>query len=880
MCKKKSIQVSIFIIALIFCFGLFFLLVNLLETRSFLETDEISSNCVDTSSIDSEVESLNPSENYSYCELPIEFDLKNTFGNIEITENHILLTFEGMIVEIPQFKYYRIKDKKGNTRYFQADTYLEGLQDSPFALIAIYLPSYDYDANVYTMIIQYGDADLRILYNVKLSLKSFEVEYFESIAIDWILGTDEISTRLKASVRVQDKGKGLTNRLNVDSHQSFNSIHPSFYDSYTDNDGIIHSYVDSHFGNYQVNGFITDDPIVQIIPKNLFFIPGEHLYVGKEYGFFVNTIHTNAGDRYADVFVFDILHILPKFPNYTTGFSRVTPLFQYRYRTYDNTESAEGFDPSLTSIVYPHIHYDAAEYFINNIGFKHSLANPTLLNPGDTGYKAEEDDGAFIIQTRYNARGVGLKKKDGNFTKDILLFGFGFIPYVGSILSVGEFAVSLYDGFGNQGYFYSRDTWVEDNEANIETYQTNNTDQIRVHNNLIKSVSSRLVPDINNPRIIHVGGGYAESKYVVARRSNSNYDKMNVVTSISVNIVEDNTSRYWSFGWKEQGEIQEYGSATGTYETSNYEHAGDVTSDVTKFGYISKNIEAGFPHQIFRFVPTINSSYLIRGHGVQSPDVIIHDATLNQSTDAFYRHTLDLLAGRVYYIEYIETEYFYECEYTVHIGYNPETANEIKINTEQTVSLRPNDCALFHFSPTSSGIFDIFTTNTLGDPYLILLDENGVHLTYDDDGNGNLDARISYKMKAGQKYYIIVLGYDGTSTEFKINVISGYPKLILNQLTEVIMYGPPVTYVFVPEVTGVYYICTDFSENSEVANGNYACLWLYDSNFSLIEYNEYGKGIAYHAAITATLEAGQRYYISAGNANYVFSIYGLKIKLL
>ena len=65
MCKKKSIQVSIFIITLIFCFGLFFLLVNLLETRSFLETDEISSNCVDTSSIDSEVESLNPSENYS-----------------------------------------------------------------------------------------------------------------------------------------------------------------------------------------------------------------------------------------------------------------------------------------------------------------------------------------------------------------------------------------------------------------------------------------------------------------------------------------------------------------------------------------------------------------------------------------------------------------------------------------------------------------------------------------------------------------------------------------------------------------------------------------------------------------------------------------------
>ena len=49
------------------------------------------------------------------------------------------------------------------------------------------------------------------------------------------------------------------------------------------------------------------------------------------------------------------------------------------------------------------------------------MYNPTELNLGDEGYDPNEDEGAFIIQTRVNARGVGAKKKMVIFYKILYL---------------------------------------------------------------------------------------------------------------------------------------------------------------------------------------------------------------------------------------------------------------------------------------------------------------------------------------------------------------------------------------------------------------------------------------------------------------------------
>lgn len=110
---------------------------------------------------------------------------------------------------------------------------------------------------------------------------------------------------------------------------------------------------------------------------------------------------------------------------------------------------------------------------MKDIGFKFSLENATGFNPGASNYDPYADDGAFIIQTRFNARGVGIKSKGGSFAHDTALFVFGFIPYASTVTNVYSYIYNLHNGFGNSSYYYTRSDEIADNELQINTFETN-----------------------------------------------------------------------------------------------------------------------------------------------------------------------------------------------------------------------------------------------------------------------------------------------------------------------------------------------------------------------------------------------------------------------
>ena len=300
------------------------------------------------------------------------------------------------------------------------------------------------------------------MYNIIASLSTEQFAFLDHMSTSLCIGSDDISHRLKLSARIYTFGsfEQLSNTITTNSvsPMALNPIADNTFDSYTNDDGIIKQYVDDYFWQSHLeDGYITDDAIVRIVPKSLFFIPGEHLYVGKEYGFFVRVVPDVLfiNDYAADVMVFDITHTSPSFPSETTGSVKVEPLFQYKYRATSGGDT--GFDPSLSQIVYPHTHYDYLEYLFSETGFKITLSNVDELNPGDTGYDPWSDNGAFIIATQLITNGVGAKARDGTVVQDTALFAFGFIPYVGTALSIAAYAHDLHDGFGNGSYLYTRD---------------------------------------------------------------------------------------------------------------------------------------------------------------------------------------------------------------------------------------------------------------------------------------------------------------------------------------------------------------------------------------------------------------------------------------
>ena len=58
--------------------------------------------------------------------------------------------------------------------------------------------------------------------------------------------------------------------------------------------------------------YTQDNPIVQIVPRELFTHRGEYFYVGAEYGFYVDTRANTEAGNISTVFVFDIESDLTK----------------------------------------------------------------------------------------------------------------------------------------------------------------------------------------------------------------------------------------------------------------------------------------------------------------------------------------------------------------------------------------------------------------------------------------------------------------------------------------------------------------------------------------------------------------------------------------
>lgn len=89
------------------------------------------------------------------------------------------------------------------------------------------------------------------------------------------------------------------------AEESAFSFEAGDFDSYTNTDSIIDNYFESisrangvDYGvvfqstSRMINDQLVvdaDDPITQLVPKELFENEGKHLYIGKEYGFFVYT---------------------------------------------------------------------------------------------------------------------------------------------------------------------------------------------------------------------------------------------------------------------------------------------------------------------------------------------------------------------------------------------------------------------------------------------------------------------------------------------------------------------------------------------------------------------------------------------------------------
>lgn len=661
MMKKIVIFLNVFILTIVAM-----TISNLNMIRNDKSQDFLLNDNVVELSIDEYQQRYSSHDYYTYSnQKGLNKQLIDLEGVIEFESELIFISFENNKIQIPFFNYYLVNEGVIDISYIQADT-LE--IETNIVFLGIYYPT-DISGFIDLML------NVQVLINEGQTLLSINVvidDLIMSKIVGNVLSIDNIETknRLDESVMIQSGFSQITINNSKDNKIYLNSISPDNYDHYTNEKRFIREYEKEYMFDYRLpnSNIITDDHIVKLIPKELMFNVGEHLYIGKEYGFFIKTIIdlTKKEDYMSLVLIFDIINVLPSSSSLGDGMTSVVPLFQFTYKAVDKNNRSgiwDQFDPDLNRVVFPHVQYTQNKYFINNVNFRHSIFNATSLNEGDKGYNIDEDQGGFITQTRYNSKGIGLKRKKNIFLADTLEVAIGFIPIIDNVISIGKYIKKHGGAFlgmlkGDIIETYNVESY--DNDKNITSFFQNHSEQANEYKHYIRTVTTTSVPNENAPKMLSTtNGDYAQSIYRVNRVStDSPYDEIQVRNSIDLQIVNDQT-KINIFG-KETGELIPMISSSSVYEYSDYIRNENIYNDEKEINVqlISNELNK---RNVFIVDNQRTDNYLIKTSKNSNDNseikLIVRDLNNNkvitgyQNSDGNSSLDINLIAGHLYIIE-------------------------------------------------------------------------------------------------------------------------------------------------------------------------------------------------------------------------------------
>lgn len=641
---------------------------------------------------------------------------------------------------IDKFDFYIVEDDIRSGRLIVADT----LKDKENKTIAV-ISQYNEGANEYLSIQYYSEKDnVFITSNFKITNEVRDIILTKAISIN-MSEENEITKRIKSSLNIynaisdyNDEVEEEMNKITLSTTMMLTagtcSVFPEgYYDSYTDADGILNNYVDNYLGDSHDNpNYITDDSIVDIVPKELFFEEGSHFYIGKEYGFYVYTRidSINPNDYAVDVLVFDITTQTPVELGVDKdwGSVEVEVLFNYRYRAVDKVRRGgmwDGYDPSLDQVVFLHIHYDQSDLYLKDVSFIHSILSIDDPNYADEDYILYEDHGNFITEGEYSFSATGLKRYNGAFTLDDLVIMIGMVPHpITSAIS------GIYFGPGaiqNMFLQYDQQTFENNNSAIVQDFNNTFEDQVADiedggYETLVKAIRYEKTSGSGDIPI-HGVGHYILSEYKIARegtqKNNSRY-----ITSIDAIVGRDDS--YIMLFFIQMGDFTVLDGDEGTY-SKDYIYTVDEP-DLSVVNVINDTI-------------TIRVTNAINNVGNLAVYLENYDTTPDQligyvDTGSYIEYTFNGLSGN--------TSYTFYSKFVDERNGNSSTVSSITVQTE--VDYEKPIVSLWSRS-TSSLTFKV-TNVSNSDEALLLFAELG-----DSTPDNNISTLFS-----GDSYYVTFSG--------------------------------------------------------------------------------------------------------------------------
>lgn len=278
---------------------------------------------------------------------------------------------------------------------------------------------------------------------------------------------------------------------------------------------------------------LEDEQILGFVPKELFLKPGQYFYYGQIYGFFIDS-------QKEDILVF--LFKMEIENNSLNGYisTKIAPLFCYDFNI-----------DIETGKVYPCytkeddnddiIHYYEKKIHIANIGFSTSIYNTRHLNLGQDGYSGADDDGMFIIGSRYIYSGVSMKDS----LKDaVIRFALGALSKLDKSFGYALNALEFIDKINNLKNNIKSD--YREVLSNVALYQfsddgiTSKIQQLEeFEGKLVKDGAAVMETPLYNPILFKAdssGDNFAKGTFIVSRSANWG---TRMATKINFDIVRE-----------------------------------------------------------------------------------------------------------------------------------------------------------------------------------------------------------------------------------------------------------------------------------------------------------------------------------------------------
>ena len=208
------------------------------------------------------------------------------------------------------------------------------------------------------------------------------------------------------------------------------------------------------------------------------------------------------------------------------------------------------------------------------------------------------------------------------------------------------------------------------------------------------------------------------------------------------------------------------------------------------------------------------------------------------------------------------------------------SATAITTGSSATVNLaNVSEKRYFKFTPTVTGFYTIESSNSTYDPYLWVYNPNQEYLDEVDDIDGiSSNFRYTEHFIGGYSYYFAVGSFGSDFGQCTVSVSNTnslpwtdvlYATTTSANSVNIATEFEMLVYRFVPEETRQYVI------QSGGTNGD-PYVWLYNSSLDIIDDDDDGSS-GLNFRLTATLTAGQTYYIAVGHAPFDLGYYGFNI---